>query len=142
MVMEIKYSSIDLKSLLGRPLNDIEEKYAPKIIYYKGSMEIPLPCARVSIIGSRRASKKGLLEAEEITKILIKNLAIIVSGLAKGIDTIGHQTAMKHGGRTIAVIGTPLNKVYPKENRKLRLSSANLIAEQISRMHYAPRMEK
>lgn len=120
MVVEIKYSSIDLESLLGRPLNDIEEKYAPKIIYYKGSMEIPLPCARVSIIGSRHASKKGLLEAEEITKILIKNQAVIVSGLAKGIDTIGHQTAMKYGGRTIAVIGTPLNKVYPKENLKLQ----------------------
>lgn len=120
MVMEIKYSSIDLGSLLGRPLNDIEEKYAPKVIYYKGPMEIPLPCARVSIIGSRNASKKGLLEAEEITKILIKNRAIIVSGLAKGIDTIAHQTAMKYGGRTIAVIGTPLNKVYPKENLKLQ----------------------
>ena len=120
MVVKIKYSSVDLETLLGRPLNDIEEKYAPKEIYYKGTMEIPLPCARVSIIGSRRASKKGLLEAEEITKILIKNQVIIVSGLAKGIDTIGHQTAMKHGGRTIAVIGTPLNKVYPKENLKLQ----------------------
>ncbi|MGI0065654.1 MAG: DNA-processing protein DprA, partial [Nitrosotalea sp.] len=85
--MEIKYPSIDLKSLLGRPLNDIEGKYAPEVIYYKGPMEIPLPCARVSIIGSRNASENGLLEAEEITKILIKNRAIIVSGLAKGIDT-------------------------------------------------------
>jgi len=120
MVVEIKYSSIDLASLLGRPLNDIEEKYEPKVIYYKGTMEIPLPCARVSIIGSRRPSEKGLLEAEEITKILIENRAIIVSGLAKGIDTIAHQTAMKYGGRTIAVIGTPLNKVYPKENQKLQ----------------------
>ena len=120
MVVEIKYSSIDLESLLGRPLNDIEEKYAPEVIYYKGPMEIPLPCARVSIIGSRNASKKGLLEAEEITKILIKNRAVIVSGLAKGIDTIAHQTSMKHGGKTIAVIGTPLNKVYPKENLKLQ----------------------
>jgi len=120
MAVGIRYSSVDLETLLGRPLNDIEEKYAPKVIYYKGPMEIPLPCARVSIIGSRRASKNGLLEAEEITKILIKNQVIIVSGLAKGIDTIGHQTAMKYGGRTIAVIGTPLNKVYPKENLKLQ----------------------
>lgn len=118
--MEIKYPSIDLESLLGRPLNDIEEKYAPEVIYYNGPMEIPLPCARVSIIGSRNASKKGLLEAEEITKILIKNRAVIISGLAKGIDTVAHQTAMKYGGKTIAVIGTPLNKVYPKENFKLQ----------------------
>ena len=120
MVEEIKYSSIDLKSLIGRPLNDIEEKYAPKTIFYKGIMKMPLPCARVSIIGSRQASEKGLLEAKEIAKLLIKNNAIIVSGLAKGIDTIGHQTAIKYGGRTIAVIGTPLNKTYPKENLKLQ----------------------
>ncbi len=118
--MEIKYLSTDLKNLLGRSLNDIEEKYAPKVIYYKGPMEIPLPCTRVSIIGSRHPSDKGLLEAEEITKILIKNKVVIVSGLAKGIDTVAHQTAIKYGGRTIAVIGTPLNKVYPKENLKLQ----------------------
>lgn len=118
--MEIKYSSTDLKNLLGRSLNDIEEKYAPKVIYYKGPMGIPLPCTRVSIIGSRHPSNKGLLEAEEITKILIKNNVVIVSGLAKGIDTVAHQTAIKYGGRTIAVIGTPLNKVYPKENLKLQ----------------------
>lgn len=137
MVMEIKYSSIDLASLLGRTLNDIEEKYEPKVIYYKGIMEIPLPCARVSIIGSRRPSEKGLLEAEEITKILIKNRAIIVSGLAKGIDTMAHQTAMKYGGRTIAVIGTPLNKVYPKENLKLQedIMKNHLVISQYSVGH-------
>ena len=137
MVVEIKYSSIDLASLLGRTLNDIEEKYEPKVIYYKGIMEIPLPCARVSIIGSRRPSEKGLLEAEEITKILIKNRAIIVSGLAKGIDTMAHQTAMKYGGRTIAVIGTPLNKVYPKENLKLQedIMKNHLVISQYSVGH-------
>ncbi len=120
MVGEVEYSFIYPKELLGRPLNDIELKYAPKVIYYKGSMEIPLPCPRVSIIGSRQASEKGLLEAEEITKILIENETVIVSGLAKGIDTTAHQTAIKYGGRTIAVIGTPLNKVYPKENLRLQ----------------------
>jgi len=137
VVVEIKYSSIDLASLLGRTLNDIEEKYEPKVIYYKGIMEIPLPCARVSIIGSRRPSEKGLLEAEEITKILIKNRAIIVSGLAKGIDTMAHQTAMKYGGRTIAVIGTPLNKVYPKENLKLQedIMKNHLVISQYSVGH-------
>lgn len=114
------YPSIQLKDLLGRPLNDIESKYAPKEIFYKGIMEIPLPCPRVSIIGSRGASERGLAEAKEITEVLVENKVIIVSGLAKGIDTIGHKTAIKNGGRTIAVIGTPLNKVYPKENLELQ----------------------
>ena len=83
-------------------------------------MEIPLPCPRVSIIGSRGASERGLAEAKEITNVLIENEVVIVSGLAKGIDTVGHKTAIKNGGRTIAVIGTPLNKVYPKENLELQ----------------------
>jgi len=120
MVAEVEYPSISLKSLLGRPLNDIEEKYAPEIIYYKGAMQIPLPCARVSIIGTRQPSKEGILAAEEVSKILIENQVVIVSGLAKGIDTVAHETAIKNGGKTIAVIGTPLNKTYPKENTKLQ----------------------
>ena len=120
MAKEIEYQSIDLKSLLGRPLNDIEKINAPDIIYYKGRMEIPLPCAKVSIIGTRQPSEEGLSDAEEVTKILIKNNVTIVSGLAKGIDTVGHKTAIKNGGKTIAIIGTPLNKTYPKENMGLQ----------------------
>lgn len=120
MVAEMEYPSISLKSLLGRPLNDIEEKYAPETIYYKGVMQIPLPCARVSIIGTRQPSKEGILAAQEVSEILIENQVVIVSGLAKGIDTVSHETAMKNGGRTIAVIGTPLNKAYPKENTELQ----------------------
>lgn len=120
MAEEIEYQSIDLKNLLGRPLNDIEEKYAPETIYYKGTIDIPLPCARVSVIGTREPTEEGLKAAEQVSKTLVKNNVIIVSGLAKGIDTVGHKTAIKNGGKTIAVIGTPLNKTYPKENTELQ----------------------
>ena len=120
MIRKTSYQSILINVLLGRSLNNVEAKFAPKMIFYKGSMEIPIPCPRVSIIGSRKASDRGLLEAREISKILVENKTTIVSGLAKGIDTAGHKTAIEYGGRTIAVIGTPLNKVYPKENSKLQ----------------------
>ncbi|MDI1494719.1 MAG: SMF family protein [Cenarchaeum symbiont of Oopsacas minuta] len=120
MVYKINYASIQIDDLLGHALNDVEEKFAPKMIFYKGTMRIPVSYPRVSIIGSRKASERGLLEAEEISKILIENKIIIVSGLAKGIDTVGHKTAIKYDGKTIAVIGTPLNKVYPKENSELQ----------------------
>ncbi|MDI1494735.1 MAG: SMF family protein [Cenarchaeum symbiont of Oopsacas minuta] len=120
MIDKINYASIQIDDLLGRALNDVEEKFAPKMIFYKGTMRIPVPYPRVSIIGSRKASERGLLKAEEISKILIENKIIIVSGLAKGIDTVGHKTAIKYDGKTIAVIGTPLNKVYPKENSELQ----------------------
>ncbi len=120
MIHKTSYQSILINDLLGRSLNNVEAKFAPKMIFCKGSMEIPIPCPRVSIIGSRKASDRGLLEAREISKILVENKTTIVSGLAKGIDTAGHKTAIEYGGRTIAVIGTPLNKVYPKENSKLQ----------------------
>ena len=120
MAYNIHYESIRVDNLLGRSLNNVEEKFAPKMIFYKGTMEIPIPCPRVSIIGSRNASERGLLESKEISKILIKNKVTIVSGLAKGIDTVGHKTAIEYGGKTIAVIGTPLNKTYPKENSELQ----------------------
>lgn len=116
-----EHPSIQLADLLGRQLNDVESKFSPKNgVFYKGVMEIPLPCPRVSIIGSRGASEQGLLEAKEITKFLVENGVVIVSGLARGIDTVGHETAIEYGGRTVAVLGTPLNKAYPKENAELQ----------------------
>lgn len=120
MIKEVEYQSTDLQGLLGYPLNDIEEKYAPPVIYFKGAIEVPLPYRRVSVIGTREPTKHGLKDAQDVTKTLVKNDVIIVSGLAKGIDTIAHKTAIKNGGKTIAVLGTPLNRVYPKENAELQ----------------------
>lgn len=110
MTDRTEYPSTQLAELPGRQLNDVESKLSPKSgVFCKGAMEIPLPCPRVSIIGSKGASERGLFEAKEITKFLIKNGVVIVGGLARGIDTVGHETAIECGGRTIAVIGTPLN---------------------------------
>ncbi len=120
MADKIEYKTIDLKNLLGRLLNDIEQKHAPKIIYYKGPMNVPLPYVRVSVIGTREPTKEGITSAKQVTETLVENGVIIVSGLAKGIDSVGHKTAMKNGGKTIAVLGTPLDKTYPKENAELQ----------------------
>lgn len=125
MFKEVEYSSISVKNLLGRTLNDVEIKYAPKLLHITGPMEIPLPKPRVSIIGSRKASTKGLEAAQTITKTLAENKTVIVSGLAEGIDTAAHQTTIKTGGKTIAVIGTPLNKVYPQKNFELQQEIMN-----------------
>jgi len=120
MPKDTEYSSISVENLLGRPLNDIETKYAPKELYFKGSLKIPLPRPRVSIIGSRKASMNGLEDAKIITKTLLEKQTVIVSGLAEGIDTSAHETAIRSGGKTIAVLGTPLNKVYPRKNSMLQ----------------------
>jgi DNA processing protein len=106
--------------VLGRPLNDVETKHAPKTLYIKGMTQLPLLGPRVSIVGSRKASLNGLSDARKIAKTLAEKGVVIVSGLAEGIDTSAHEATMKAGGRTIAVLGTPLNKTYPKKNFRLQ----------------------
>jgi DNA processing protein len=106
--------------LLGRPLNEIERKYAPRVLYAAGSLKIPLPSPRVAIIGTRKTSHEGIRDATKITRELVERGVIIVSGLARGIDTVVHKTTINDGGKTIAVLGTPLNKFYPSENKPLQ----------------------
>jgi len=118
--LEVNIRKITPEELLGRKLNDFERKYAPKELYIAGSMKIPLPEPRVAVIGTRKPSSKGIGAASKITKVLVKHSVVVVSGLAKGIDTVAHRTAIKNGGKTIAVLGTPLNKFYPAENRPLQ----------------------
>ena len=120
MVAEPEFRSISVEELLGRPLNDVEKKVKVETLFVKGSLEIPLPCPKVSIIGSRKASPQGIENAQKIAKTLIENQVIIVSGLAEGIDTAAHETAIRMNGRTIAVIGTPLDKVFPRKNFDLQ----------------------
>ena len=117
---DTEYLSINMEKLLGRPLNDIESKADPGTLFVEGSLEIPLQCPKVSIIGSRNASTKGITTAQKIAETLIENQVIIISGLAKGIDTVAHTQALNMNGKTIAVLGTPLDKTYPKTNYELQ----------------------
>lgn len=112
--------SVTSEILLGRPLNDVEKKFAPRSISIVGPMQIPLPRPRVSIVGARRASREGIKAAGTIARNLARMEVVIVSGLAEGIDTSAHESAIAAGGRTIAVLGTPLNKTYPKKNFELQ----------------------
>jgi DNA processing protein len=105
--------------LLG-PLNDVERKFAPRQVFAAGPMDVPLPRPRVAIVGSRKPSSEGYNAATEIAKTLSKRGVVIVSGLATGIDTAAHKATIDAGGRTIAVLGTSLNNVYPKENSQLQ----------------------
>ena len=117
--MQERFSTVASERLLG-PLNDIERKLAPPRLFVSGPMEIPLPRPRVAIVGSRKASSKGLDAAIDIARALSKNGVMIVSGLAEGIDTAAHTSVIEERGRTIAVLGTPLDRVYPKKNTRLQ----------------------
>lgn len=100
-------------------LTDIEKKHSPKQLFMKGDSSLLYHKRRVSVIGSRNATKEGLIRAKLITKSLVEHDIIVVSGLALGIDSIAHKTAIQLGGKTIAILGTPINKPYPRENEPL-----------------------
>lgn len=90
----------------------------PKKIYANGNVEI-LNSNCISIIGSRKNTKYGEKWCEKFVKEFIKYDLKIVSGMALGIDEIAHSSAIKYGGKTIAVLPSGLEKVYPRENLNL-----------------------
>lgn len=71
-------------------------------------------------MGTRNPSEEGRANAKRLADFLAKRGATVVSGLATGIDTVAHHASMDSGGSTIAVLGTPLDKAYPAQNRALQ----------------------
>jgi DNA processing protein len=75
---------------------------------------------RVAIVGARKATQEGRRRASQLARDCARAGIVVVSGLAEGIDHAAHTAAIEHGGRTIAVIGTPLDKVYPLKHGALQ----------------------
>lgn len=131
MVMKCEILEGTFEELLGE-LNEVELKNAPDRLCYCGDKGLFQTNPRVAIIGSRKASSEGLRRAGKLGRALVSRGAVIVSGLAEGIDTAAHLAAMESGGRTIAVLGTPLDKPYPASNRDLfeRIARDHLVVSQ------------
>lgn len=91
---------------------------APIVLYVKGEMK-PEDNFAIGIVGSRQASFYGLKAAEKFAAELCGRGFTIVSGMASGIDTAAHRSALKAGGRTLAVMGSGFNNIYPRENKGL-----------------------
>lgn len=96
-------------------------KSSPKKLYMRGNYEL-LKSVGVAIVGSRECSSYGFRHAYEFAKELSKKEICIISGLAEGIDTASHLGGMHQIGRTIAVLGSGLNKISPEENEILSQS--------------------
>lgn len=105
--------------LLG-PLNAVEQKYAPRTLWTFGDVSLLQHHPRVAVVGTRHPSPEGERRARRLVKELVAHGAIVVSGLAQGIDTIAHTQTLALDGRTIAVIGTPIDDVFPKANAALQ----------------------
>ncbi|MER2088120.1 MAG: DNA-processing protein DprA [Sporosarcina sp.] len=91
----------------------------PSVLYVKGDETLIAEQFNVAIIGSRKATAYSKKAMSFIVPPLVENKAIIVSGLAKGADTMAHEAALEFGGKTIAVLGHGLFHLYPKENQIL-----------------------
>lgn len=102
------------------------------LLYYRGWWDL-VNSRCVAVVGTREPSEDGQKRARRITRALVKDGFTIVSGLAKGVDRVAHETAIGEGGRTIAVIGTPISHAYPAENRELqdRIAREFLLISQV-----------
>jgi DNA processing protein len=97
----------------------------PPLLYVKGDVESISSPDSIAIVGTRSATERGKEVANRVAKYFGKNGYVIVSGLAKGIDTAAHKGAIDSGAKTVAVLGTPLDQIYPAENRALADRIAN-----------------
>ena len=92
---------------------------APLLLYGKGAMPLFDDEAAVTVVGTRDRTPYGVQVAEELGYELAKRGAVVVSGLAKGIDAAAHRGALRAGGFTAAILGCGVDVVYPAENRRL-----------------------
>lgn len=127
-----KYKSLDSKSLRKvfnqyPSISILDDEYPmelkncynpPVLLFYQGNVDL-LKRPKMAVVGARTASQTGTKSVQKIVSEL-GNQFIIVSGLARGIDTSAHISALKNGGATIAVIGCGLDVHYPKENKLLQ----------------------
>jgi DNA processing protein len=90
----------------------------PSILYLRGEM-LSVDDASVAIVGTRRATPYGRQSAERVAAELAQAGVTVISGLARGVDAVAHRAALEAGGRTIAVLGSGSDVIYPSEHRKL-----------------------
>jgi len=91
----------------------------PLLLFVGGALQ-PQDERSVAVVGTRKASERGLNEARQMSTGLVEAGYVVVSGLAEGVDTAAHRAALDAGGRTIAVIGTGLNHSFPAANAALQ----------------------
>ncbi|MCA9697845.1 MAG: DNA-processing protein DprA, partial [Myxococcales bacterium] len=112
-------AELTCEALFG-PLSTLEARYAPPCLWVAGDPGLAQATLRVSIVGSRKASAEGRRRATKLAGQLANAGVVIVSGLAEGIDDAAHRAAIDASGRTIAVIGTTLERCYPPKQAALQ----------------------
>lgn len=134
----IRKFGIRLNGTFDYPARLRDAKYPIEMLYYIGSWELAEAPRRVAVVGTRNVTEEGARRTRRLVRELVKHDFTIVSGLAQGVDTIAHRTAIEAGGKTIAVIGTPISEVYPRENAELQhqIASDFLVVSQVPVLRY------
>ena len=109
-----------------------------EVLYFQGLWDlVNTPC--VAVVGTREPTDDGRTRTAKLVRMLVADGYSIVSGLARGIDTVAHTTAISAGGYTIAVLGTPITEFYPPENRELQqfIADHHLVISQVPIVRYS-----
>ena len=117
----VNVGTFSVPDLLG-PLNEFEAKNAPEHIFAAGDVQLFHAGPRVSIVGARKATEIGLQRARKLAKILAEKGVVVVSGMAEGIDTAAHKAALVAGGKSIGILGCPLDVLFGQADRELRIA--------------------
>jgi DNA processing protein len=117
-----------------------------ELLYFRGWWNL-VEARSVAVVGTREPSRDGKLRAAKVVKSLVEDGFTIVSGLARGVDTVALSTAIEMRGTVIAVIGTPLCDYYPPENAELqdRIGKEFLVISQVPIVRYSsqtPRLNR
>jgi len=112
----------------------LKKIYDPPIIFYAKGDYKETDDYSIAIVGTRQPTYYGKLQAEKLSSDLASQNITVVSGMARGIDSIAHKSALNKGGRTIAVVGSGLDVVYPPENKRLfdEISEKGMIISEYS----------
>jgi DNA processing protein len=115
-----------------------DARHPVEVLQFRGMWNL-VEAPSVAVVGTRKPSKEGLLRTQRLVKHLVRDDFIIVSGLAAGVDTMAHETALSLGAPSIAVLGTPISDVYPAANRALQdqLAEDHLIVSEVPVFRYA-----
>lgn len=134
----IQNFGVRINNTLDYPQRLRDARNPVEIFYYRGNWDLIESPKTIAVVGSRNASPEGIKRTQKLTKLLVKEGYTIVSGLARGVDTTAHTTAINENGNTVAVIGTPITEAYPKENKYLQEFIANkfLLISQVPIIKY------
>jgi len=114
--LDIRFLCLD-DPLYPAPLKTISDP--PLILYYRGDPEVLNTSLMLAVVGTRKASSYGIQMCRKLLSPACEKGAVVISGLAMGIDTIAHQTALEAGSKTIAVLASGLETIYPPTNKAL-----------------------